>query len=314
MIVHPALPRLLIIGGPTASGKSSLALEVAEQLNGIVINADSMQVYRELRILNARPDQQALTRAQHRLYGVLSATERCSAGRWREMAVREIEIAWNDGKLPVLVGGTGLYLKALIEGISKIPEVDPNLREEAIALHDRIGAKEFRMELAKVDLITAERLSEGDTQRLTRAYEVYLATGTPLSEWHRDAPLTPAINADIQTLLLLPPREELYAACNSRFDSMLKAGALGEVRSLMKLKLAPSLPAMKALGVPELVAHIRGKQSLRLAAEDAKRATRNYAKRQISWFSNHFGKSGHIIEQYSESLLEEIFSKIRFRC
>ena len=271
-----------------------------------------MQVYRELRILNARPDDAALFQAPHRLYGVLSATERCSVGRWREMAVREIEIAWNDGKLPVLVGGTGLYLKVLIEGISEIPEVDPIFREEANALHARIGAKEFCMELAKVDLKSAERLSEADTQRLTRAYEVYLATGTPLSEWHSDAPQTPAINADIQTLLLLPPKAELYVACDGRFDSLLKAGALDEVRSLLKLKLAPSLPAMKALGVPELSAHIRGKTTLTQATEDSKRATRNYAKRQITWFSNQFGKSEHISAQYSESLLEEIFSKIRF--
>ena len=276
-----------------------------------MINADSMQIYQELRILNARPDQEALNRVQHRLYGVLSATERCSSGRWRKMAVREIEIAWKEKKLPVLVGGTGLYLKALIEGISEIPEVDSIFREEAIALHNRIGAREFRTELAKVDFHTAKRLSEADTQRLTRAYEVYLATGIPLSEWHRDAPLTPAINADIQTLVLQPPRAELYVACDGRFDSMLKAGALDEVRSLLELKLAPSQPAMKALGVPELTAHLRGEKTLIQATEDAKQATRNYAKRQMTWFCNQIGKSERIFAQYSERLLEEIFSNIR---
>ena len=307
-----SLPCLLIIAGPTASGKSGLAIKAAERLNGLVINADSMQVYRELRVITARPGQEDEFRVPHRLYGMLSVKESCSAGRWREMAVKEIEIAWNDGRLPVLVGGTGLYFKVLLQGISKIPDISADIRDETRALHDRIGPKAFHAELAKVDIETAKRLSEADTQRLTRAYEVYLATGVSLSEWYLcDAQIQP-IKADVQSLVFQPPRQELYAACDGRFEAMLGMGVLDEVRNLMDMHLDPSLPAMKALGVPELVSYLRGEVSLARATDNVKRATRNYAKRQTTWFRNQFGKSEPIFAQYSESLLEEIFSKIRF--
>ena len=306
------LPRLLIIAGPTASGKSKLALDVADRLNGIVINADSMQVYREMRILTARPSPEDEGRVSHRLYGVLSVTERCSVGLWREMAIREIEKAWNDVKLPVVVGGTGLYLKVLLGGISKIPEVKPEIRNKVMLFHDKIGPKAFHAELAKVDFEAAERLHEADTQRLTRAYEVYLATGTPLSSWHQYASTTQSINADVQTLVLQPPREGLYNTCNERFETMLEGGALDEVRGLMKLQLDPSMPVMKALGVLELLSYIKGEISFEQAKDDAKRATRNYAKRQMTWFRNQNEKANYIFAQYSERILDKIFSKIRF--
>ena len=301
MSATKTLPRLLIIAGPTASGKSKLALDVADRLNGIVINADSMQVYREMRILTARPSIEDEGRVSHRLYGVLSVTERCSVGLWREMAIREIEKAWNDVKLPVVVGGTGLYLKVLLGGISKIPEVKPEIRNKVMLFHDQIGPKAFHAELAKVDFEAAERLHEADTQRLTRAYEVYLATGTPLSSWHQYASTTQSINA-----------EGLYNTCNERFETMLEGGALDEVRGLMKLQLDPSMPVMKALGVLELVSYIKGEISLEQAKDDAKRATRNYAKRQMTWFRNQNEKANYIFAQYSERILDKIFSKIRF--
>ncbi len=305
---------MLTIAGPTATGKSLLAVRLAEQLDGLLINADSMQIYSELRILTARPDYETEARIPHKLYGVLSAKEKFSVGIWRTMAEREINQAWKARRLPILVGGTGLYFKALLEGISEIPDVDIGIRQEVRKFHDRVGSKKFYQELAKVDLVSAARLSENDTQRLTRAYEVYLATGKPLSEWHRISPPIPGISADIQSIILAPPRSQLYAACDRRFNTMLEQGALNEVCDLMNLKLPTSQPVMKVLGVPELSAFLRGEISLEIAIANAKRATRRYAKRQTSWFRNQFGKSEHINTQYSESLFDKIFSKIRFGC
>ena len=178
--------------------------------------------------------------------------------------------------------------------------------------HDQIGPKAFHAELAKVDFEAAERLHEADTQRLTRAYEVYLATGTPLSSWHQYASTTESINADVQTLVLQPPREGLYNACNERFETMLEGGALDEVRGLMKLQLDPSMPVMKALGVLELLSYIKGEISFEQAKDDAKQATRNYAKRQMTWFRNQNEKANYIFAQYSERKLNKILSKIRF--
>ena len=178
--------------------------------------------------------------------------------------------------------------------------------------HENIGPKAFHAELAKVDFVSAERLHEADTQRLTRAYEVYLATGIPLSSWHQYARTTQSINADVQTLVLQPPREGLYNTCNERFETMLKKGALDEVRGLIKLHLDPSLPVMKALGVLELLSYIKGEISLEQAKSDAKRATRNYAKRQMTWFRNQNEKAYYISAQYSERILDKIFSIIRF--
>ena len=307
-----AFPPLLILAGPTASGKSRLAVEVAERLNGVVINADSMQVYREMRIITARPTSADEDRVPHRLYGILSAKKPCSAGAWREMATREIAIACDLGKLPIVVGGTGLYFKALLGGITEIPKVSPDIRKQVLLHRDRIGSKAFHKELAQVDPEAAGRLPENDTQRLTRAYEVYVATGVPLSEWHKNAPVSEPLKAKVQILVLEPPRKELYATCEQRFDMMLANGALNEVRNLMRLDLDPSLPAMKALGVRELLSHIKGEISLLQATEDAKRATRNYAKRQMTWFRNQNGKIEYLFAQYSERLLKEMLSKIRF--
>ena len=305
-------PPLLILAGPTASGKSRLALEIADRLNGVVINADSMQVYREMRIITARPSPADEEYVPHRLYGVLSVKQPCSAGIWRNMAIREIEAACEHGKLPIVVGGTGLYVKALVGGISEIPNVSPDIRQDVLLLHDRIGAQAFHEELAKVDPEAAQRLPEKDTQRLTRAYEVYIATGVPLSNWHRNAPVLEPVEANVQTLVLEPPRNELYTKCDQRFETMLANGALKEVRNLMNLHLDPSLPAMKALGVRELLSYIKGEISFLQAKEDAKRATRNYAKRQITWFRNQNGKVEYLSAQYSERLLEKMLSKIRF--
>ena len=301
---------LLVVAGPTASGKTGLALAVAEKIGGTIINSDSMQVYSELRVVSARPSAAEETRAPHKLYGILPATERYSAGRWREMAVREIEAVWREKRLPIVVGGTGLYIKALLSGLSEIPGVPEDIRSAARATYDAIGARAFHARLAGVDPEAAARLPETDTQRLLRAYEVYLATGKSLSHWHRAAPATEPLPADVQMVLLAPPREDLYVRCNDRFDRMMAQGALDEVAALVALGLDPTLPAMKALGVPELAAHLIGAMTRTAAVEQAKQATRNFAKRQMTWFRNQIEKPDVILAQYSERNNEKIFSEI----
>jgi len=308
---NPVQPTVLVIAGPTASGKSGLAMDVAEEFGGIVINADSMQVYAELRILTARPSAADEARVPHRLYGVIPAVERCSAGLWQALAVAEIEAAWHAGKLPIIVGGTGLYIRALTDGLSKIPDVPAAFRKEAQTLHRQLGGEEFLAELAKLDSETASRLSPGDSQRLIRAYEVAIGTGRPLSRWHLDAPVTPPLEADYRVCVLAPHRDELYAVCNARFDRMIEDGALDEVRALKSLGLEPDLPAMKALGVPELLKFLAAEIDLEGARNAAQQATRNYAKRQMTWFRNQIGKSEAHFAQHSESFREKNFAIIR---
>lgn len=274
---------VLVIAGPTASGKSHLALDLAAARRGTVINADSMQVYRELRILTARPGTAEMERAPHRLYGILSAAEACSAARWRALTVAAIEEARGEGRLPILVGGTGLYLKALFEGLAEMPPIPSAVRDAARARHRKLGGEAFRAELARRDPDSAARLATGDTQRLIRAWEVLEATGRPLPVWQK-AGTAKKMGYTYRTILVMPPRDALYAACDARFDAMVAAGALDEVRALMALGLDPTLPAMKSLGVRELAQHLAGEWTLEQAAEKARQATRNYAKRQTTWF------------------------------
>ena len=278
---------VLVIAGPTASGKSRLALDLAAARRGTVINADSMQVYRELRILTARPDAAEMARAPHRLYGILSAAEACSAARWRALALAAIEEARAEGRLPILVGGTGLYLRALFDGLAEIPPIPRDLRAAARARHRDLGGQAFRAELARRDPESAARLAAGDTQRLVRAWEVVEATGRPLPDWQRAGGAGMGAHA-YRAVLLMPPRDALYAACDARFGAMVAAGALDEVRALLALGLDPALPALKSLGVRELARHLVGEWTLEQAVEKARQATRNYAKRQTTWFRHQF--------------------------
>jgi tRNA dimethylallyltransferase len=302
---------VLILAGPTASGKSGLALALAERLNGAVINADSMQVYRELAILTARPGPPALARAPHRLYGVLAAAEACSAGRWRGLAEREIAAAHGAGLLPIVTGGTGLYISALVGGLSPIPEVPAEIRAAARALSRRIGGEAFHAALAERDPETAARLRPSDRQRLLRAWEVLAATGQPLARWQAEAKEGPPAEWRFAAILLEPPRAALYRACEARFDAMLAAGALAEVEALLALGLDPALPAMRAVGVAELARHLRGELSLAAAAALAKQATRRLAKRQVTWLRHHPPASILLAAQDSESAKGEIFNFIR---
>ena len=307
-------PPVVIVAGPTASGKSALALAVAEALGGTIINADSMQVYRDLAVLTARPGAAELARAPHRLYGVIDAAEACSAGRWRDLALAEIVAAREAGRVPILAGGTGLYLRALLEGLAAVPPVPAALRAEARALHARLGGEAFRQALAARDPEAAQRLAAGDTQRLIRAYEVVTATGRPLADWRRAQ--RPASGPPAVAVLLLPPRAELYAACDARFLRMMERGALAEVEAVLARGLDPALPAMRAVGVAELAALLAGRLSREAAVAAAQQATRRYAKRQYTWFRHQLPEHGALQkltldEQFSESLLDKILPFIR---
>lgn len=295
----------IVVAGPTASGKSALALDLARHFGGVVINADSMQVYAELRVLTARPTMAEEAAAPHRLYGLLSVRERCSAGRWRDLARAAIEEAQREGLRPIVVGGTGLYLRALLEGIAEIPPVSTAVRAAAESLHAELGGSGFRARLAERDPETAARLADGDRQRLVRAYEVVEATGLPLSAYRAAQARDDGIAADV--IMLAPPRPALAEAIDRRCAAMLMQGALDEVARLGAMALDASLPAMKAVGVPVLLRHIAGEIDAEAALRLFQIATRQYAKRQETWFRHQLIPGLQLVAQYSESLRPKIF-------
>lgn len=280
---------VVVLAGPTGGGKSALALGLAGHQPAVIINADSMQVYAELRVLTARPGVDACARAPHRLYGVLGAHERCSAGRWLDLACAEIRSAWAADRLPIVVGGTGLYLKALMCGLSAIPPIPDAVRDRVRMLAAEEGANGLRAALARLDPEQAARPGRLDRQRLARALEVMLATGRPLAVWQRDAPPRPRLDARFVTVAVSPPPPVLADLIDARFDRMMAEGALDEVRTLLALGLDPEQPAMKAVGVRELRAYLMGTSSLSDAAARAKKATRMLAKRQRTWFRHQLG-------------------------
>ena len=292
---------MLVVAGPTASGKSALALELAEACAGTIINADSLQTYRDLRILTARPDEAAEGRVPHRLYGFLDAAERGSVARWRTLALDEMAGATKAGRIPLLVGGTGLYLRAVTEGLAPVPEIPAAVRQEAIELNRALGGAAFRDRLAELDPEAAQQLFPGDKQRLVRAYEVVQATGVTIGKWRQQAKSGPAYR--FGTILLMPPRDRLYAACNARLLQMIERGALAEAAAIAARRLDPSLPAMKAVGLPELLSYLRDAIPLNAAITAAQRATRRYAKRQMTWFRHQTTPDLLFDAQFSESLL-----------
>lgn len=302
--------KAVVIAGPTASGKSALALRLAETFDGIVINADSMQVYDTLRILTARPSAEDERRAPHRLYGILPPSELCSAGRWCALAAAACQDAWRENKLPVVVGGTGLYLRALMAGLSPIPAVPEAVRQDTRARFAALGNAAFHAALAEIDPKMAARLHPSNSQRLMRAWEVLAATGRSLADWQAEPAVAP-VSARFFTIALLPPRERLYAQCDARFAAMIGQGAAAEVRALLALGLDPALPALRALGVGELAAHLKSEMSLEAAVAAAQQATRRYAKRQMTWFRHQLVADHSVVTQLSESLEDGIFANIR---
>jgi tRNA dimethylallyltransferase len=282
--------RALLIAGPTASGKSALALELAQTLDGTIINADSMQVYRDLRIITARPTAEEEARVPHRLYGHVDAAKSYSTGRWcveASAALREAEAA---GRLPILVGGTGLYFKALTRGLAAIPPIPAELRAHIRARLAAEGAAVLHAELAARDPLMAGRLMPRDRTRVARALEVVTATGRSLAEWQRDG-MRPALAAEQAVRIFLAvDRTELYARIDARFERMIAAGALAEVQKLRDRHLDAALPAMKAHGVPWLMRHLAGESDLATAVEAGKRDTRRYTKRQVTWFRHQLSE------------------------
>jgi len=274
----------VLIAGPTASGKSALALELAQKTGGVVINTDSMQVYRDLRILTARPTPAEEARVPHRLYGHVDAAVHFSAGAWVTDAAQALAEARAQKLQPIFVGGSGLYFKALTRGLSAVPPIPAEVRESVRARLARDGVEALHAELAKRDPASAERLKPRDRARIARALEVVEATGRTLPDWHREGlpPLLPP--GEFSALFVAPERDQLYARIDARFDAMLDAGALEEVAALAARRLDPLLPAMKAHGVPALIRHLRGEITREEAAETARADTRHYAKRQFTWF------------------------------
>jgi tRNA dimethylallyltransferase len=274
----------VLIAGPTASGKSALALALAQKTGGVVINADSMQVYRDLRVITARPTPAEEARVPHRLYGHVDAAVNFSAGHWVADAADALTEARAQHRLPIFVGGSGLYFKALTRGLSAVPPIAAEIREAVRARLERDGVEALHAELARRDPASAERLKPRDRSRIARALEVVEATGRSLTDWHRDG-LPPVLPPGrFSALFLAPERDELYARIDARFDAMLGAGALEEVKRLGMRKLDRLLPAMKAHGVPALLRHLTGEIALDEAAAIGRADTRHYAKRQFTWF------------------------------
>jgi tRNA dimethylallyltransferase len=298
----------VLIAGPTASGKSALALDLADRLGGVIVNADSMQVYRDLRIITARPTLKDEERVPHRLYGFVDAAEDYSVGRWcRDVEKSLVEIA-GQGRVPILVGGTGLYFKALTTGLAAVPPVPADIRAGVRGRLQREGAPALHAELSNLDPSTAQRVMVNDRSRIARALEVVLATGRPLSDWHKEG-MPALMNPDRAVKIFLTcERKELVHRIETRFAAMLNAGALDEVRLLAARKLDPLLPAMKAHGVPWLIRHLAGELTRAEAAAGAIMDTRRYAKRQLTWFRNQMKDWPWTAADKAEKTLESQFA------
>ena len=273
---------MILIAGPTASGKSALALALAQQIGGVIVNGDSAQIYRDLRVLSAAPDEEELSKADHRLYAVRDGALPCSAAEWASLAKEQIGEIHSRGRTPILVGGTGLYLRTLLDGIAPVPAVDPAIRDE-------IRRGELADNYAKLrtfDPKRAERLNPSDGARINRALEVILSTGRTLGEWQEQREGGIADSVRLRALILLPPRKWLYARCDERFARMIERGAVSEVEALLARQLNPNLPVMRAIGVREISSYLLGEATLDDAVAAGRQATRRYAKRQYTWFAH----------------------------
>ncbi|MEW5687462.1 MAG: tRNA (adenosine(37)-N6)-dimethylallyltransferase MiaA [Pseudomonadota bacterium] len=291
--------RIWLIAGPTASGKSAIGQRLARAVGGEIVNADSMQLYAGLTVLTAGPSPEELAKAPHHLFGVADPADGWSVGRWQRAARAAIDGILGQGRDAIVVGGTGLYFAALTKGLAEIPEIPAEARAQAAADFVAMGEEAFRARLAGVDPAAAARIAPGDRQRLCRAWEVFAATGVPLSEHQgRAEGALPA--GGWSAVALEPPRDVVYARCDARLQVMLDHGALDEVRALMARGLDPALPAMKAVGVRELAAHLRGEIDLAAALDAARQETRRYAKRQLTWMRGQMSDWPHIVAADAE--------------
>lgn len=301
---------MVVIAGPTATGKSSLATDIAREFGGVVINADSQQRYKDLKILSARPTASDMAGIPHKLYGDFGPNDVGSAAEWAEKAAGEIKHAVENALLPIVVGGTGLYLRALMDGLVDIPPIPINVRDAAEALCAEIGNDELYARLKNRDPETARNLAAGDTHRLLRAWTVLEVTGVSISEW-RAAPVKPPLRAKYHSIVMSPAREALYDACNKRFDEMIKKGALDELKVFFDAGGASTSLVMKMLGARELARALLAEMTLDAAIAAAKAATRQYAKRQVTWFRHQFKETETINAPLSGEIEGKLFSNIR---
>ena len=288
--------KVIVVAGPTASGKSALAIDIALFFNGVVLNADSMQVYKNMPIITAAPTSQDKQRVEHRLFEIFEPSFRGNVADWVKLAAREIRNVWAEGKVPVVVGGTGLYIENLIKGTTPIPEIKDEIRQKVQDMVEKEGAPAVHAKLKNVDPISFQKLNVNDSSRIKRAYEVYLSTNKPLSFWQKKEMLRYLPEADFFVIKICPSAQELDELAFERFDKMVEKGAVEEVKNLCLQKLDLNLPAMKALGVPELAAYCEGKVDIKTAIQNAKLHTRQYAKRQRTWFNNRL-KADYILNK-----------------
>ena len=281
---------VLVVAGPTASGKSALAIELALKYNGVIINADASQVYKDIPIISAAHDDIDKAKVEHVLYGILDADERNTVSDWIKLVVGAIRKVWEQGKLPIVTGGTGFYIESLVNGVSPIPETKDETKNKVSMIFDKVGVEGAYEYLQRVDGEGAKKVNPNDTTRVRRALEIFEDTGKSIAEWFEKPMIKPLKEADFKAVLLLPKLSDLEEKCSKRFDIMIKNGALEEVEKLLSKNIADDMPVMKAIGVPELRKYIEGKISKDEAIKEAKLRTRQYAKRQITWFRNRFRK------------------------
>tara|TARA_R110000796_G_scaffold14011_12_gene45491 strand:+ start:54575 stop:55504 length:930 start_codon:yes stop_codon:yes gene_type:complete len=306
-MISPKLDKnVALIVGPTASGKSALALELAKKQASVIINADSAQVYRDLRILSARPSEEEMGGIEHQLFGYIDGDEACSAARWAHDAKTAIAAAHERDILPILVGGTGLYVRILLDGIAPIPEIAPEIRQEIREME----LLEAYHALQMLDPVSADRLNPSDITRIQRALEVIRSTGKPLDHWQKHKTGGIGENIKLHSLVLLPPREWLYQRCDLRLHQMMAEGAADEVENLLQRDLPPNLPVMRAIGVADIAAWIAGDISREAAVEQAQTATRQYAKRQYTWFRNQSPSEWPRLEEPLNNDFDEIIETI----
>tara|TARA_B100000212_G_scaffold64492_1_gene44472 strand:- start:2371 stop:3294 length:924 start_codon:yes stop_codon:yes gene_type:complete len=301
--------KAVIICGPTGSGKSSLALNLAEKFKGVIINADSVQIYREIKVLSGRPTSDDYRQAPHRLYGVMSIFKPCTLGIWRKMALETIKACDLSGHLPIICGGTGLYIKFLLNELSPIPDIPPSIKLEAREKLEKLGNENFRELLLKNDPVSAYQIKLGDTNRLLRAWEVFTATTKPLSYWHEQSRETGSKDKFFK-VCLMPKREVLYSKCDKRFLDFVELGAIEEAEALNFITASPELPASKTLGLLELIKYTKGELELSEAIEQAQRTTRRYAKRQLTWFRHQFDEDFLIQNLCCRKTVSDCFEKI----
>ena len=301
--------KAVIICGPTGAGKSSLALNLAEKFKGVIINADSVQIYREIKILSGRPTSDDYRKAPHRLYGIMSIFKPCTLGIWRKMALETIKECELSGRLPIICGGTGLYIKFLLNELSAIPEISPSIKLEAREKLKELGNENFRELLSKNDPVSASRIKSGDTNRLLRAWEVFTATTKPLSYWHKKSRKAGSQHKFFK-VCLMPERKALYSICDQRFLEFVEQGAVEEARAFDFITASPELPASKTLGLLELIKYTKGELELSDAVEQAQRATRRYAKRQLTWFRHQLDEDFLIQNLRCRKTVSDCFKKI----